>query len=396
MDAAIASWGMEAQPTINAAVAVYLSTRHRDDPASGCPLAAIGSERSAAVRRNRRGQQAVIEEKVFHSTRRWRRPRAASVVRTAGGAEIRYVRYGDRRFASPTSRSGASAAVESCSGAANLAEELVQRAGWSVALAHAGYVARMKQNPDKTDYQDARLVADLERVGYLPRVWLAPLTIRELRALVHYRQQLVQQRKNTKLRLRSLLREQRCWPPAGIRAWSRAWWSWLTQASLTEQARWLVSKHRETLTRLDGQVREVEQRLERVTAKDPEVGRLREQKGIGPVTAWTLRAEIGRFDRFRTGKQLSRFCGVSPRNASSGQRQADAGLIKAANPALRAVVVEAAHRLIRYEPRWRSLAIRLRQAGKPGSVVAAAVANRWVRWLHHQMCVPATPAKAAG
>jgi transposase len=288
------------------------------------------------------------------------------------------------------------AAVESCSGAANLAEELVQRAGWSVALAHAGYVARMKQNPDKTDYQDARLVADLERVGYLPRVWLAPLTIRELRALVHYRQQLVQQRKNTKLRLRSLLREQRCWPPAGIRAWSRAWWSWLTQASLTEQARWLVSKHRETLTRLDGQVREVEQRLERVTAKDPEVGRLREQKGIGPVTAWTLRAEIGRFDRFRTGKQLSRFCGVSPRNASSGQRQADAGLIKAANPALRAVVVEAAHRLIRYEPRWRSLAIRLRQAGKPGSVVAAAVANRWVRWLHHQMCVPATPAKAAG
>src|SRR5690348_18403319 len=44
VDAAIASWGMEAQPMINAAVAAYLSTRHRDDPASGCPLAAIGSE----------------------------------------------------------------------------------------------------------------------------------------------------------------------------------------------------------------------------------------------------------------------------------------------------------------------------------------------------------------
>src|SRR3954451_19354341 len=31
---------MEAHPTINAAVAAYLSTRHRNDPASGCPLAA--------------------------------------------------------------------------------------------------------------------------------------------------------------------------------------------------------------------------------------------------------------------------------------------------------------------------------------------------------------------
>src|ERR1700749_1713556 len=36
--------GMEAQPTINAAVAGYLSTRHRDRPASGCPFSAIGSE----------------------------------------------------------------------------------------------------------------------------------------------------------------------------------------------------------------------------------------------------------------------------------------------------------------------------------------------------------------
>ena len=46
VEAAIAGMGMEAQPTINAAVAAYLSTRHRDDPASGCPLAAIGSELS--------------------------------------------------------------------------------------------------------------------------------------------------------------------------------------------------------------------------------------------------------------------------------------------------------------------------------------------------------------
>src|SRR5215470_483291 len=38
--------GMAAHPTVRAAVAAYLSTRHRDNPASGCPLAAIGSELS--------------------------------------------------------------------------------------------------------------------------------------------------------------------------------------------------------------------------------------------------------------------------------------------------------------------------------------------------------------
>ncbi len=61
-------------------------------------------------------------------------------------------------------------AIESCAGAANLAEQLLQEADWSVDLAHPGYVRRMKQSPDKTDYSDARMLADLTRVGYLPRV----------------------------------------------------------------------------------------------------------------------------------------------------------------------------------------------------------------------------------
>ena len=61
------------------------------------------------------------------------------------------------------------AAIESCCGAADLAEELVSLAGWSIDLAHPGYVQRMKGSPDKTDYSDARMLADLTRVGYCPR-----------------------------------------------------------------------------------------------------------------------------------------------------------------------------------------------------------------------------------
>jgi TetR/AcrR family transcriptional repressor of nem operon len=49
---------MAAQPTINAAVAAYLSTRHRDNAASGCPLAAIGSELSRSDRKAREAATA--------------------------------------------------------------------------------------------------------------------------------------------------------------------------------------------------------------------------------------------------------------------------------------------------------------------------------------------------
>lgn len=153
-------------------------------------------------------------------------------------------------------------AIECCEGAACFAEALIAQAGWSVHPAHPGYVSRMRQNPDKTDYSDAGLLADLERVGYVPRVWMAPPSIRELRRLVRYRGQLVNTRRQVK-----------------------------------------------------------------------------------------LRAEVGRFDRFRSGKQLARCCGLTPRNASSGARQADAGLIHACNHALRSVLIEAAHRVMRYERR---------------------------------------------
>jgi len=277
------------------------------------------------------------------------------------------------------------AAIEACVGAANLAEELVGRAGWSVDLAHPGYVARLKQNPDKHDFGDARILADLERVGYLPRVWLAPQEVRELRRVVRYRQQLVDARRNVKLRVGALLREGRVVRPQ-VRPWSQAWLGWLQQTDqLTEQTRWIVDRQLVRLRCLEQEIATVERHLVELTAKDGLVEQLLSFKGVGLVTAVTIRAEIGRFDRFRTGKQLSRFCGLTPRNASSGQRQADAGLIKAGNPQLRAVLIEAAHRLARYDLRWAKLAAGLRRRGKPGSVVAAAVANRWMRWLFHQV-----------
>lgn len=57
------------------------------------------------------------------------------------------------------------AAIESCSGAAHLAEELIEQTGWSVTLGHPGMVNRMKQNPDKSDKADAWILADLVRLA---------------------------------------------------------------------------------------------------------------------------------------------------------------------------------------------------------------------------------------
>jgi len=278
-----------------------------------------------------------------------------------------------------------SAAIESCTGAASLADELVTRAKWTVHLGHPGFVSRMKQNPDKTDFSDAHLLADLVRVGYLPTVWLASKEVRELRRLTRFRQELVDLRRNLKLRVSALLRDQRvrCYDAA---PWTKRWLQWIQSAEgLSEQSRWIIERQLRRYEQVLADIEEVERYLADVTAADALVKALQNEPGIGPVTAWTIRAEIGRFDRFRTGKQVARFCGLSPRNASSGARQADAGLIQAGNRQLRATLMEAAHRLIRYHPRWMAFAAKLLDRGKPKCVVVAAVGNRWVRGLFHHM-----------
>jgi transposase len=275
-------------------------------------------------------------------------------------------------------------AIEACTGAANLADELVQHGGWSLDLAHPGYVQRMKQSPDKTDFTDARMLADLVRVGYLPRVWLAPEAIRELRRLVRRRQDLVERRRILKLQIGAWLRDLRIAEPEGTR-WTKKWRAWLKQVPLPAQTRWVVNSANAELVQVEKWIAATERRLASATRRDPMVKRLCAMRGLGLVTACVLRAEIGDATRFRTGKQLAHFCGLTPRNASSGTRQADAGLIKAGNRYLRATLMEAAHRLRRFDPRWSAFSAALEARGKKRCLVVAAVANRWVRGLFHEL-----------
>src|SRR5581483_8284524 len=231
-------------------------------------------------------------------------------------------------------------AIEACCGAASFGEQLAAKGPWRVELAHSGYGAKLKQSPDKSDYSDGRLLADLTRVGYLPRVWLAPPAIRDLRQLVNHRQRQVDRRRALKLQVTAICREQRvklvgcC---CGSR-WSKRWIAAVQDhPQFTAAARWIIRDLLAEITHISGKIQQTEQQLRERCDADVQIRQMIEQlrstiEGVGEVTAWMLVAWVGRFDRFQSGKQLSRYCGLSPRNCSSGARVADAGLIDAANP----------------------------------------------------------------
>lgn len=277
-------------------------------------------------------------------------------------------------------------AIEACCGAADFGDHLARLAGWRVSLSHPGLVSKMRSSIDKTDRSDARVLADLCRTGYLPEVWLPPEGIRELRTLVRRRHQLTDALRRAKVRITALLRDKRVpAPPQIITRWTNKHIAWLKALALPLCAKIVLEDLLAELEHHAARREAFDCRLEKLTAGDALIAHLRRIKGIGPVTAWTLRAVIGRFDRFRSGKQLSRYCGLTPRNASSGERVAHAGLVRAADPTLKTVLIQVTQRLVRCEGAWNSLYMSLLERGKPACVAIAAVANRWTRRLWHEL-----------
>lgn len=276
-------------------------------------------------------------------------------------------------------------AIEACSGAADFADHLSRATGWRVSLSHPGLVSKMRSSIDKTDRSDARVLADLCRTGYLPEVWLPPEPIRELRTLVRRRHQLTDAQRACKQRIKSVLRDKRLFPPVQVGSrWTMRYRHWLEHLELPAMSRLVLDNALAELDFHRAQRDRLDEHLRQAMEGDAIVQRLMGIKGIGEVTAWTIRAVIGRFDRFRNAKQLARYCGLTPRNASSGERVADAGVVRACDPVLKTMLVQVAHRLVRAEGEWCERFQHLRSRGKPVCVAVVAIANHWTRRLWHE------------
>src|SRR5262249_58018956 len=124
--------------------------------------------------------------------------------------------------------------------------------------------------------------------------WRATASVRDLRQLVRYRQQLVEQRRATKLRVRALLREHRCRPSMAVNPWTKAWRSWVESIAIGSLGRWVMDRHLLELQRLAKAIPEGGERFGQATADDAAGQRLRGQTGVGAGTPRGMRVGDGR------------------------------------------------------------------------------------------------------
>src|SRR5450830_1593432 len=196
----------------------------------------------------------------------------------------------------------------------------------------------------KTDRSDARNLARLHRAGELTAVRVPMPAEEALRDLVRAREDLKNDRRIARQRIRSfLLRYGKRYPKPTDR-WSFRFEVWmralrfeepLSQAAFTN----LVGAY---FVR-DSQLGAVDAQITELALLEPlaePVARLRAFRGIDTLTAVTLLTETCDFRRFATAGSYMAFTGLTPSEHSSGASRHQGSITKSGNAHIRRVLVE--------------------------------------------------------
>ena len=246
---------------------------------------------------------------------------------------------------------------------------LVQR----VLVANAAKIALIAKTRTKTDNKDVMVLARLSAAGLIPEVWLPPVEVRELRALIAHRRRVVGTRTSLKNRLQSVLHRHHLVLPSGnpFSDIHRAWWDTLP-VSPTER---LQLRHDlATIAQLDTQVAEIEDALRRLSCVAPwaaPVTYLMQLPGIALITAMTVLSAIGDIRRFPHAKELVGYSGLGAGVHDSGQTHHTGHITKEGRKELRTVLVEALWRAVECSDYWRVEFERLTRRMHPAKAIVA-------------------------
>ncbi len=243
----------------------------------------------------------------------------------------------------------------------------------SVTVVHPPHVALIVRAQVKTDKKAAFTLAQLHAAGLLPGVWIPPVEVRELRALVAHRRKMVVLSSTAKCRLHALTQRYDIELPEGFEPFSddmRSWWEHLKVSPLERQC---LMSNLATLDFAKSQIQAIENTLKEIAGKDERVPLLVQITGIGLLTSITILAAIGETSRFPTAKQLVGYAGLGARVHASGESFSTGRITKCGRKDLRSAMVEVAHHAVQDHAHFKTEYERLSASiGKQKAMVAVA------------------------
>ena len=239
---------------------------------------------------------------------------------------------------------GTAVAVEATGNWYWIVEE-IEQAGCVPQLVHPRKAKVMMGCINKTDKLDVHGLNRLQRNETLPKVWIAPPEIRDLRDLPRTRMFFCQERTRVKNRIQASLTKY----GLNVTGYSDGFGKQARQ-EMDQRVRQLPPQTqamtRDLLGQLDtteARIEQQEQRIRALVKQTPAMQLLHTLPGVGDILSVVIAMEIGDISRFASAERLASYAGTTPRVSASGDKIRFGRLRPDVNHYLKWAFIEAAN-----------------------------------------------------
>jgi transposase len=228
--------------------------------------------------------------------------------------------------------------------------------------------------PQKLDERNKRVKTDALDPKALAVVRVPTEEEEQLRAIHRQREQLVKTRKQLEAQGRSLMVNHGIEP-------IQQWWKRRAFAKLPVAA-WmkeLLANSQPILVALEEKIRALSAQLQSAAAPQ-------QPRGFGALTSVVIDREVGTWQRFNNRRRVGGYTGLCPGEYSSGDTRLQSCVTKHGNPRLRAALVEAAWRLVRFQPNYKPVR-KWRRVLAKGALATGAARKKAIVAVARQLAV---------
>jgi transposase len=267
--------------------------------------------------------------------------------------------------------------------------DLVRELGYELQVASTNDEAhRWKNVKKKNDREDARKLARKSALGDLKLVHVPQRKVRQWRALISYRQQLVHRRTRIKNHVRSLLEREAIGLPRGKKCWTvegltelEQWARPLNEVGMEDLWRSELALEIRALKDVVEQLAQVTGKLDQIGKADEGVRRVQTISGVGPRLSEAVVALLDDPHRLKRGKDVGPYVGLTPKQHQSGETERLGRITRHGSKVVRSLLVEASWVGLRYNPYLRTIYERVKRGSKTRRKTAiVAVARRLLIW----------------
>lgn len=231
------------------------------------------------------------------------------------------------------------------SGGTNHVVEKLKEQGHTVRIVNPNKFKAVGIGGKKTDQKDARAIADALRVNYIPEVWHKSEHSRNLKSLLVSREQIVRARVNFVNHIRGTLREYGIVMPAGMDKFLihvGQCVGELKNPYIMDGLLFMLAQIKTLLL----QEKEMNERLEEMTADDSRVKKLRTCPGIGDLGSIAIAAVIDEIGRFEDAKHFASYLGLVPSEKSSGNKRMMGKITRSGSEIVRRYLIHGARAVL--------------------------------------------------